>query len=126
MVKIQEGQYSYVNLYQIPINGRDIGFYTLVSRNGIIAWMPNNEQQNVNIGYNGAKGPAKLGEVSQIDVVNMLGQVLTFQTKKQLPLDEIVKRHMPLIEQILEDLTLYHVLSQLFEDVIPKEQIKHH
>ena len=108
-----KAHYDAVGTYGVPINGRYYGFSTLVSRDGIVAWMPDNEQQHVNLGYNGKDGPAKLSKVSKWDVARMLGQMHLFQAKSPVPLEDILSRNRKLISTIQQDFQTYHANMQV-------------
>lgn len=97
--------YSYLKCCEIPLNGKPYGFWTLVSNDGVIAWMPDTEQQHVNPQYRDPDRSVAvlLGELNELDVARMLQQIQRFQTKITMPLEDILSKHRPLIEKILDD-----------------------
>lgn len=105
--QIPQGPYNYVRRYDIGIDGTRHSFYILASKDGFAAWMPDNEQQHVNIGYNGASGPAKLNAVTRWDVAKMLSELALIKSKKQIPLEDIIGEHDQLIKRILQDFQTY-------------------
>ena len=106
-----QGYYNCLKRYEIPINGRQYGFWTLVSQDGAIAWMPDNEQQHVNPQHGGGTNshPVLVDSVNKWDVGRIVGQILLFQTKNQIPLEDIVSKYVPLVTQILNDFQSYQL-----------------
>ena len=107
MVKIPQGPYNYIKRYDIKIEGATHSFYTLASQDHFVAWTPDNEQQLVNIGYNGTARPTILSEITKWDVAKMLRELALIKAKKQVPLEDIVGEHDQLIKKILRDFQTY-------------------
>ena len=131
---MQARSYDYVNRYELPTPVRPHGFYTLVGKNGIVAWMPDNEQQHLNPQYRKtikipidfsnlpsqdvdalvdkilkAQGsdPVTIDDITQVDVARMLKDVVLFKTKRQMSIRKILTVHETLIERMLHDLRSY-------------------
>ena len=119
---LPQGPYSHLKRYEIPLNGRPYGFWTLVSRDNKVAWMPDSEQQHVTFDYNGNRDPVKLSDVSESDIARIIRQILLFQIKKQTPLEEVLREHKLLITRILSDLKMYNASVQTRKS-IPLEKI---
>jgi len=108
---LPQGYYNCLKRYEIPINGRQYGFWTLVSADGVIAWMPDNEQQHVNPQKRGGENPhhVLIDSVDKWDVGRIIQQILLFQTKQSIPLETIVDAHKPTITKVLKDFQSYQV-----------------
>ena len=97
-----KGPYSNFKRYEIPINGKPYGFYTANSADGIIAWLPDNEQQHLNPQYRNGIGNVGITPETMIrdDITTMLAQVLLFQTKLQFPKADVERNHAPLVDAV--------------------------
>src|SRR3989338_7353829 len=103
VVKIPQGPYNYVQRYSMEVGGVMHDFYTLISQDRFAAWMPDNEQQHVNIGYNGTAGPVKLDEITEWDIAKMLRELASIKAKKEIPLEDMVNLHPALVNRVLQD-----------------------
>ena len=105
-----QGPFTYLKRYEISINARPYGFYTLTSKDGVIAWMPDNEQQYVNPQYRGGEKPTPVfvEGANKWDIGRIIQQVMLFQTKEMIPLEDIVNKYNPLVSKILADFKSYH------------------
>ena len=97
-----KGPYRILQRYEIPIGGRPYGFYSALSADGVVSWLPDNEQQHLNPQYRGPVGvnPVTVDKMSPKDIQRMLAQVILFQTKEQTPLEGIAKQHRKLTRTI--------------------------
>ena len=111
MTSPPQGHFNYVNSHTIDIGGRPYGFCTLVSMDGVVAWMPDTEQQHVNPQYRGGENPHPVwvDGVNKWDSGRIIQQILLFQTKQHVPLETIIEEHKPLIGRILAD--FHHFIS---------------
>lgn len=106
---MSEGLYEDVGNYEIYITGTPYGvseyvpysFFTLVSKDGNVAWMPDNEQQHVN------PQPLNVVNIAETGVAQIIQQILLFKTKEDVSLESIIEKHKQLIKQILSDFRLY-------------------
>lgn len=71
--------------------------------------MPDTDQQHVNPQYRGfsIKKPIKFDDVNDWDIGRMIQQVLLFQTKHTMPLEDIVDKYNPVIARIQSDFNSY-------------------
>ena len=113
MTQTSQGPYTHVNSYKLPINGDMYGICTLVSRHGVVAWMPDTDQQHVNPQYSGIeiRKPVKFDDVNERDIGRMIQQVLVFQTKQTIPLEDIVGGYKPIITKVLSDFRSHQPLK---------------
>ena len=97
-----QGPYTNFKRYEIPINGQPYGFYTASSADGIIAWLPDNEQQHLNPQYRNGIGNTGITPktMTRDDIIRMLAQVLLFQTKRQVSQAEVERNHRTLADEV--------------------------
>jgi hypothetical protein len=99
-----EPYYRIVGLYEFGINDLNYSFYTLVSRDGQVAWMPDSEQQHVNPQYRDGNEPVRLKSLDKKDLGEMISEIVAFRTKEKIEHQAILTQHSDLASRIYNDL----------------------
>ncbi|MBS3158675.1 hypothetical protein J4206_05295 [Candidatus Woesearchaeota archaeon] len=99
---------TYAGEYQIPINGKTYSILTLVLNGGVVAWMPDNEQQHANPQFKDKelRQPIRVGEINEWIMAQIIQQVLAIKAKRSLPLEYILSEYGELTSQMELDFRL--------------------
>lgn len=94
--------------YELKADGESHRLYTLVSKNGVVAFRPDNENQRIfDLFRESASQPVRLHEVTREDTRRIIKLFHQGRTKKDVPLENILGENIGLDLKMLQDFEAY-------------------